>query len=255
MQRINLQRYFFLGTALRYLQDCEQGYRIKKLNDSLCILDNIRIFLRDITELKLYVTKRAAHGLERFYENLKKDESKESLTLEDSEKLKKIMNELRPTFDAESEGIFAFYATDKKYSIDNLIGGMDKLFRPGIFNLLSDFAKTDFIECGYCIAFERPTAAAFHILRGTEEVLRVYYKKFIRGKKKGFKTWGQMTFDLKNKNSGKKPNAIIVNHLINIKDSFRNPTQHPDKIYDIYEVQDLLSLCIDVINRMAHDMK
>ena len=161
------------------------------------------------------------------------------------------MNKIRPTFDAESEGIFPFYTTDKRYNLESLIGGISKLFRPGVYDLLPDIAKTDFSEAGYCIAFERPTAAAFHILRGTEDVLRNYYKKFIRGKK-GVKTWGQMTFDLKNKNKGKMPNSVIVNHLINIKDSFRNPTQHPDKIYDIHEVQDLLSLCIDVINRMVH---
>jgi len=38
--------------------------------------------------------------------------------------------------------------------------------------------------------------------------------------------------------------------LDNIRRSFRNPTQHPDKIYDIQEVQDLFGLCIDAINRM-----
>jgi hypothetical protein len=115
-------------------------------------------------------------------------------------------------------------------------------------------AQYDFSEAGKCIVFERSTAAAFHILRATEVLVRLYYKKFLRKKPDG-KTWGQLLNELKNKPSGKKPNPVTVNHLINIKDSFRNPTQHPDKVYDIQEVQDLLSVCIDVVNKMVEEIK
>jgi hypothetical protein len=43
----------------------------------------------------------------------------------------------------------------------------------------------------------------------------------------------------------------LLDNLDNIRHSFRNPTQHPDKIYDIQEVQDLFGLCIDAVNRMV----
>lgn len=49
----------------------------------------------------------------------------------------------------------------------------------------------------------------------------------------------------------KPPPAALLDNLDNIRRSFRNPTQHPDKIYDIQEAQDLFHLCVDVVNRMA----
>ena len=48
---------------------------------------------------------------------------------------------------------------------------------------------------------------------------------------------------------------VLLNNLDNIRQSFRNPTQHPEKIYDIQEVQDLWSLCVDVVNRMSSDIR
>ena len=131
---------------------------------------------------------------------------------------------------------------------------IDKIFSPNTFDSLPEMAKYDFCEAGKCIVFERSTAGAFHILRATEVMVRLYYKKYFRKDPVG-KTWGQLLNELKNKNSGKKPNIVTINHLINIKDSFRNPTQHPDKVYDINEVQDLLSLCIDVTNKMTLELK
>ncbi len=155
---------------------------------------------------------------------------------------------------AECRGIFAYITSEKRYDVSKLSDSIERLFSPDTYNNLPDMAQYDFSEAGKCIVFERSTAAAFHILRGTEVLVRMYYKKYLRKKPDG-KTWGQLLNELKNKSSGKKPNPITVNHLINIKDSFRNPTQHPDKVYDIQEVQDLLSVCIDVVNKMVEEIK
>jgi hypothetical protein len=59
-----------------------------------------------------------------------------------------------------------------------------------------------------------------------------------------------MTHALASKNKGKKPDAVVLQNLDHIRVSFRNPTQHPDKIYDIQEAQELFSLCIEAVNRM-----
>lgn len=61
--------------------------------------------------------------------------------------------------------------------------------------------------------------------------------------------WGPIVQDLRNKTKTRK-HIALNNHLDNIRVSFRNPTQHPEALYDIHEVQDLLSVCIDVNNRM-----
>jgi hypothetical protein len=46
------------------------------------------------------------------------------------------------------------------------------------------------------------------------------------------------------------PEALLA-QLDYIRRQFRNPTQHPEKVYDIEETQDLWGLCTDVITRMA----
>jgi len=51
-----------------------------------------------------------------------------------------------------------------------------------------------------------------------------------------------------------RANALWDDHLDHIRRSFRNPTQHPDKIYDIQEAQDLFGLCVDAVNRMSRSV-
>ncbi len=51
------------------------------------------------------------------------------------------------------------------------------------------------------------------------------------------------------------PDKHLINQLKHIKDSFRNPTQHPEKLYSVDEAQDLFGICIDVINKMAELIK
>jgi hypothetical protein len=251
MEKTTIHKYIFLGTALRYLQDCQSGWPIKATAESrgMYVLENIELFLEELDDLKLFVTKRASIDLKIFLEKINKIDDN-NLSNRDALELNKIMTEIRPTFKAECEGIYAFYTSDKRFTIQKLTENIDSLFAPKVFNKISKIAIHDYSEAGFCIAFERPTAAAFHILRATEDILRDYYKKFFR-EKIVIKNWGQLTNELRNKKTGKKPDDHVVNQLIHIKNSFRNPTQHPEKIYDIHEVQDLLSLSIDIVNRMC----
>ena len=65
--------------------------------------------------------------------------------------------------------------------------------------------------------------------------------------------WGPMLQDLKDRKKTKSKTTLI-NNMDDIRLSFRNPTQHPDKIYDIEEVQDLWGRCIEAVNRMIKDL-
>jgi hypothetical protein len=247
MKSISIWDYIQVGTCLRFLQDAKVG---QSIHAKSFVLQNINNFLSEIAELGLYVTQRASYTLEEMKEEFEGKPKDSKLTGEEAQKLSKIMREIRLTFSAEAKGIFAYYVTDKRFDTKKLLEKIDLLFNPGIYNTCPETARNDFKEAGLCIAFELPTAAAFHILRGTEDVLRIFHKKYIRPAKKGL-SWGQILHELKNKNKGKLPDVILLNNLDNIRNSFRNPTQHPEKVYDINEFQDLFSLCIDVVNRMV----
>lgn len=260
MQSKTIFDYIYLGTALRYLQDAEPAFLVAE-DGHVC--DNIDYFLTSLTELNLHVTSRAAYELRTFREDLdsylaeteKTGKKRESIALgsEKAKALSKIMTRLRYTFDAETMGIHAYITSEKRYEVDKLSNRISSLFGQGTFTKLPKLAQHDFQEAGKCIVFERPTAAAFHMLRATEGVLKLYFKKYLRGGNVE-RTWGQLLVDLKGKSHGRKPNQTTLNHLQNIKDSFRNPTNHPDKVYSVDESQDLLSLCLDVVNRMMTEI-
>jgi len=245
MQSKSILSYIIFGTELRFIQDVKAGWLVHKRG---WILENINRFFAHLQEFDLPVTQRAAYNLRQFGDELAKSNSDHKLTDNEASKLGTIMNNLRNTLFAEADGHLAFIVIDKRIDVNKLLSDVPALMAPNIFNSLPDIAQYDFIEAGKCIAFELPTSAAFHMLRGTEAVLRYYYCSVVqRGRVKQF-LWGPMVDSLRRRRV--PPPLPLLDNLDNIRRSFRNPTQHPEKIYDIQEVQDLFSLCVDVINRM-----
>lgn len=238
--------YYWFGTCLRFLQDAPVGVTMRGPHGG--IRDNIDAFFRYLDELDLLVTRRASGELTE-YANALPDDEGARLSKEQSERLNKIMEEIRKTLEAELKGFEAYIVTPKRIDVSKLLDDTPSLLTPGVFSKLPAIAQFDLTEGGKCIAFERPTAAAFHILRGTEAVLVAFYEAIVR-QKRVQRMWGPMVIHLMKRRKAQPYEALLIN-MDNIRRSFRNPTQHPEKTYDIHEVQDLWGLCIDAITRMA----
>ncbi len=253
MIKKSLFRFYYFGTCIRYLQDCSTNYAVIGYG---FVLDNIDSFFEELDELGLEVTKRAAWKLKPLRERLEKEYEKEqSMSQEDVSEMKELMNSIRQTLDAEIKGLDAYIVTNKRLDVEKLINGVSGLFAPDIFAALPEITRYDFSESGKCIAFERPTAAAFHMLRGTEDMLRMFYCSLVkRNRISSPLMWGDIVNDLRTKNKTRKYEQLY-NNLDNIRLNYRNPTQHPEKIYDIQEVQDLWPLCVEVCSRMARILK
>ncbi len=249
MQSKPITKYIVFGTGLRYLQDVKGGWAIHGKD---FILDNCDRFFADLKEFDLPVTDRAAGDLKNIRQELSKKGPEDVLTAEEARKLGNIVSDLRKTLLAEAMGKVAFIVSDKRIDVQKLLSNVSGLMAPGIFDLLPDVAKYDLKNAGRCMAFELPTAGAFHVLRATESVLRHYYCSIVK-RDRAQLMWGPMIDSLRKRK--KPPPAPLLDNLDNIRRSFRNPTQHPEKIYDINEVQDLFGLCIDVVNRMLTLLK
>ena len=249
MQSKPISTYINFGTELRFLQDVKQGWSV---HGESFVLGNIDRFYVHLKEFDLQVTLRATYELNKLKEKLAKTNSDYRLSADDAKELNNIMNDVRNTLFAESSGNIAFIVTDKRIDVNKLLSDVPALMAPNIFESLPDIAAYDFIEAGKCIAFERATAAAFHLVRATEAVLRHFYCSVVKRSRVEF-LWKKMLDHLRSRQ--KPPPKPLLDNLDNIRHSFRNPTQHPDKIYDIQEVQDLFGLCIDVINRMIVELK
>jgi len=248
MKEQSIYKYCWFGTCIRFIQDAQAGWPIR--GEEWFILENLGRFFEYLDELGLKVTHRAASELYTLKVELEQQKEKgATLSEEHASRLRELMTQVRKTLEAELQGYKAFVVTPKVLDTNKLLYSVDSLLAPGIFSTLPEIAKNDLLEAGKCIAFERPTAAAFHILRGTESVLRFFYTELISRKRVSPQLWFDIVADLRKRKTTKKYETLY-NNLDNIRVSFRNPTQHPEKVYDIYEVQDLWSLCIEAINRM-----
>jgi hypothetical protein len=252
MEKKVIGGYFFFGTAVRYLQDIEAG---NPLFGDGKVLYNIDRCLHYIDQLELKVTKIAARNLVDFRKKLGNTKDKKAiLTPIQSSELNSICTTLRSTLESELQMQKAFVVTPKRFDTNRLLYDVGSLMSPDVFLYLPEITKYDMNEAGKCIAFERPTAAAFHLLRGTEAVLRFFYCTLIHTKRVPNLLWGDMTEDLRHRTKTKQ-HTTLYNNLDNIRHSYRNPTQHPEAVYDIHEVQDLCPLCFEVINRMVKILK
>jgi len=111
---------------------------------------------------------------------------------------------------------------------------------------LCEDTKKDLDQAGKCIAFDVPTAAAFHLLRGTEATIRQYYETIVPGPKRAsgkMRNWGTYIRLLKTHQADEK----VISLLSHMKDMYRNPVLHPEETYDDQRVQVLFGLCISAI--------
>jgi hypothetical protein len=240
--------YIWLGTAVRYLLDVNPGV---SLHGDGGVITNLEALFRDLPDLELHVTDRLAYtqGLDRLLEEFKQTEDGATLTAEQHGNLRPAMRTLRATVVAEASGVNAYVVSEKRFPTDKLIKRVGSLFPNGIFKRLPELTRYDFTEAGKCIAFERPTAAAFHTLRGTEGMLRDFYLATVKRNRLKVLNWKPMLDQLAARSQ--PPPQPLLDHLDHIREHFRNPTQHPETTYDIDEAQDLFSLCVDAATRLV----
>ncbi|MEQ1686169.1 MAG: hypothetical protein ABL916_21175 [Burkholderiaceae bacterium] len=141
----------------------------------------------------------------------------------------------------------------RRFNTECLLAEPHKLLKAGAFEKLEEIAKLDFASSCRCILFGEATASAFHILRATESVLKSYYCHHRRQKRLAKPMWGNMVDQLRAKSKNKPPVSLLAS-LDLIRTAYRNPTQHPEAIYEIDSAQDLFGVCLDVIGKMAEEL-
>ncbi|NOS61686.1 MAG: hypothetical protein HOO66_01395 [Nitrosarchaeum sp.] len=162
---------------------------------------------------------------------------------------------IEKTVDAELRLKHSFVLTNKRLDLTKLLDNVGALFGDGVFNRMSYLSQKDFQEAGKCVAFEMPTAAAFHILRATEETLRQFYRKKIPKKNhNSVLLWKPMIEQMRT-NPKLRSYKTLLDSYDNIRFNFRNPTSHPDMFYTLDTVQDLFLLCIEANSRVINALK
>jgi hypothetical protein len=114
-------------------------------------------------------------------------------------------------------------------------------------------------QAGRCIAFDLPTAAAFHMHRVNEEVLRIYYDTVTNNKPRPERrNIGAYIDAMKNHHvQVALPSAKgVYSVLTMIKDHHRNPVIHPDdRLENVEEAIDLLGIIRSALGLMLREIK
>lgn len=250
MKTFNACNLVIIGSNIRYLMSIKPNSELRHVRSAV---DNL---IKDLRDADFIITLAF---LQEFLAKTLKELGKKK-------KSKMISQEIYDGFTSEGESLekvlLSEALTKKFYSLpisryNNLYlkENPEKFLKTGAFLKLSEMARFDFTASCRCLLYGEATASAFHILRATEEVLKLYYFKHIRSKrlKPKDQLWFAMTSALEKKKV-KKPSKTILDTLDLIRRSYRNPTQHPLIKYDIDEAQDLFGLCIDLINKLALEL-
>ncbi len=245
MKAFSPYAFIHTGLIIRLLRH-SKGFAIK------AIIEEANRLAENLNEAGFLVSIEGLDDLQKFSNKLKSDSNIERQINENEiYELSEIMNVVEKMVFAESQTKRVYVLTERRFSLDCLLNHPERMFKTGVFMKLPALARFDLVQGFICILLAMSTAAAFHILRATEGILRSYYFiKVKRGREKN-PLWGNMLKELLAK---KKPNEKLLNRLQYIKDTCRNPTSHPEAVYSLEEAQDLLGICIDVINSMSDEL-
>ena len=248
MQVQNAYGYVHIGLNLRMLRGATKSYKAQNYKKEWTTLKaNLQKLKFPVSSAWLTGTSATAFEKELMAFD---DESQ----LEDlAPKVTKVAVDLETVVFAEALTKSVYVLADRRFQTSYLLSQPEKLLKDGAYGKLEPIAQADIASACRCILFGEATAAAFHILRATEAVLKSYYMLHRKTKRLDKPMWGPMTDQLRAKKRDKPP-ANLLESLDLVRKAYRNPTQHPEAVYEIDNAQDLMGVCLDLIGKMAVEL-
>jgi hypothetical protein len=139
---------------------------------------------------------------------------------------------------AELQNSAIYYASPKGgYDTQALTDAGEIIFPAEISDKVPD-AVADLRASARCIAFDLPTAAAFHLHRANETVLRRYFDEVVGYEHRpASNNIGEYLNAMRKRDAGDRK---VLSVLQSIKDLHRNPIMHPEQ--SIQTVEEAISL-------------
>jgi hypothetical protein len=241
--------YIKIGLAIRLLRNVTE--------EDLCIFANTaEADLRErLVDANFAVSLAATESViyRNMMESLTGAEEGAVLTQVQCDALRQEFSKLENVVFAEALTKKIYVLPDRRFNTEFLLSKPEKLLKEGAFDKLEEIARIDFSSACRCILFGESTAAAFHILRATEAVLKKYYHHHKRQNRLEKPMWGPMVTELKAKQRNKPPAGLLAT-LDLVRTQYRNPTNHPEAIYQIDSAQDLFGVCLDLIGKMLDEL-
>jgi HEPN domain len=250
MQRLNLSWFANLGLTLGAVVHTPDDLDVLRrampfyaylADPQKCLLDleatrpHVRVIMEEINKL-----------------NLASDDDRPALLAARKAAIKDIALRLNATLASELAVAQAYHVTRKgAFNLTLLVGDATAIFSDEVRSAMDPDEQYDIVQAGRCLVFEVPTAAAFHIFRAAESVMRRYYVAVV-GSVPETANWGAYLKSLED-HGGADPK--ILHSLREIKDLYRNPTMHPEKKYSPDEALSLVGLAENLISSMVREIK
>ncbi len=255
MIRISLSFFYGLGSILRPLYAITPG---TKLRDVWSWIYSAETELNSLLGAAWFTPamRSAAHPGTRLSNALKgltdRTDFDSDLTLLDIQPITSALTEFETVLKNELYIADTYFVTQKSgYDSGILVSNAEQNF-PIELGTKVPAAIVDLRDSGKCLAFELSTAAGFHVLRGTETVVRTYWKSISNGKPPPrLKTIGKYADEMEKSSYGNKK---VVATLKQIAALHRNPLMHPDESLTLDEAITLFGICRSVIEGMLKDI-
>lgn len=182
MEEISIYDYYCFGYNYNILKRGFSGKRNSHVKRDL------QDYLERINELELHVTAQIVDKLKSICDSI--DENDQIIDNDIAAKIKRIIDGADPALDAELQLRKVLVVTPKRFNQDMLLKHPVKLLAKNTSKSMSEIAKLDFSSATRCIAMNLPTAAAFHLMRCVEEMLKQLYFSFVKKNRMKNPMWG-----------------------------------------------------------------
>lgn len=155
-----------------------------------------------------------------------------------------------PVYAAQKRGIYSTY---------DLIENADRCFAQEVRDVVPEASLKEFAVAGRALAFGLGTAAAVHLLRAVEMVLKDYYEMFsgttVAKTERTYSIYlkklaamaDDESFDL-------RPDKRLLQMLAQIKEHYRNPLTSPEKTITVGQATSLFGLATALITLMSEQI-
>ncbi|MFZ0829070.1 MAG: hypothetical protein WAO02_16775 [Verrucomicrobiia bacterium] len=255
MKTVNLYQFYSLGTVLHPLQSVQEKdvlknvyYKLFMAKDWLETVCNDGLIPMIVCRPTAWKLLNAINAVTEPSEGKELDFNK-TISFLEAYNITNSLTEFETVFSAELQTLASYFVSQKLiYSTTDLIERPENLFPEMVRKALPRQCIADIRQAGKCIAFDIPTAAAFHILRGTESVIRAYYT-FVIGHppKAKLRNWGSYILNLNTAGADKKITAFLEH----IREEYRNPILHPEEMLSSDDAVVLLGAACSAIVQMV----
>lgn len=274
MQQLNLYRFYELGAALRRVFCAKAQQRVADMFSPLADAQNLLdgfikgdVFMLETSRADA-VRLQAKIGavFNRYFidpmtKQLRTGDNTDPVDAHDMALIDGLLDKFEQALAAELAQLPVFLGGKRGiYSTTELAENAQAVFSDNLRKLIPATAQTEFNVAGRSLVFGMGTAAAIHMLRAVDVMLRVYYETFAgtpsstKGERNYTMYLKKLVAMLDDEDAANKPDRRVIQMLIQIKDHYRNPLLLPEVSYSIDEAMQLFGLSSAVISMMAEQL-